>query len=53
MNHETRIGYLCYQAARNQLTREEDCELKGYIAIDPEVTDLIELEKLLMELEDK
>lgn len=36
MEHEARIGYLSYQAARNELTLDEVSELMGYIALDPE-----------------
>ena len=45
MEHEARIGYLCYQAARKQLTVDEECELLAYAAIDPEVWFLIEIER--------
>ncbi len=47
MNHEARLGYLCYQAAQNQLTLEEMSELLGYIALDPSLIDLIYIEILL------
>ena len=53
MGQEARIGYLCCQAARNQLTHEEECELIGYVAIDPEIIALIEVEILLKDMEGK
>ena len=53
MSQEARIGYLCYQAARNQLTLEEELELTGYIATDPEIIELIEIEVMLKEMSGK
>lgn len=50
MEHEARIGYLCYQAARKQLSADEECELLAYAAIDPEVWFLIEIERCLQKL---
>jgi hypothetical protein len=47
MSQEARIGYLCYQAARNELTLDELNELLGYIILDPEILALIETEVLL------
>jgi len=48
MNQEARIGYLCYQAARDQLTLDEECELLTYAAADPEIWLLIEIEIMLI-----
>jgi len=53
MSQEARIGYLCYQAARSQLAHEEECELIGYVAIDPGITALIEVEVMLKDMEGK
>ena len=51
MEHEARLGYLCYQAARNNLTADEECELLGYIVINPNIWILIEIERWLQKLE--
>ena len=48
MEHEDRIGYLCYQAARNELTLDELSELLGYMAAQPEVLDYILIEIMLL-----
>ena len=53
MSQEARIGYLCYQAARNQLAPYEELELTGHIAIDPEIIALIEIEVMLKEMSGK
>jgi len=42
MEQEARIGYLCYQEARNALTIDEECELLGYAALEPQILNLIE-----------
>ena len=44
MEHEDRIGYLCYQAARNALTIDEECELLGYATLKPQILILIEID---------
>lgn len=49
MKEEARISYLCTQAARYRLTKEEEAELLGYIALDKELIDLILLERMLLE----
>ena len=51
MEHENRIGYLCYQAARNNLTPNEEYELIRYIAVDEEIILLIEIENLIQSLD--
>ena len=48
MNQEARIGYLCFQAARNDLTLDEVSELFGYMAVQPEVLDCILIEIMLL-----
>ena len=49
MEHEARIGYLCYKAARNALTVDEECELLALIVLDPEILELVKTEILLWE----
>jgi len=46
MEHEARIGYLCFQAARDQFTLDEECELLGYAAVQPEIWQFVEIERL-------
>ena len=53
MIKENRIGYLCYKASRNELTREEESELMLYIFLDSEIIWLVEIEILLREIEIK
>ena len=50
MNHEARLGYLCYLTARNKITLDEMSELLGYITLYPHIIDLIheELEHRLV-----
>jgi len=48
MEHEARIGYLCYQGARMQLNLDEECEMLGYTTIDPKILHLIAFERLLL-----
>ena len=48
MEHEARIGYLCYQAARDQLTLDELSELMGHMVDQPEVLDCILIEIMLL-----
>ena len=50
MEREARIGYLCYQAARNQLTLIEMSELFGYFVLDQSIHDLIYTEILLRKM---
>lgn len=50
MEQEVRISYLCTRAAKGRLTIEEKFELLEYIAIDPELIDLIKIEKTLFAL---
>ncbi len=50
MEHEARLGYLCYQAATNKLTLDEMSELLGYIALDPHILDLIHIEIYLQKM---
>lgn len=47
MEHEARLSYLCTQAARNRITLDELSELLGYIALEPEILELILLEVIL------
>lgn len=53
MEIEARIGYLCYKASRYELTLDEECELMGYIGLDPEIPWLIMIEFLLRDEYDK
>lgn len=48
MNHEARILYLCTQAARNQLTLDEKCELLGIMALDLDIIDYLMIEIILI-----
>ena len=52
MEHEARLGYLCYQAARNEITADEECELLAYAAADPEIWLLLEIERWLQRSKD-
>jgi len=52
MNQEARIGYLTYQAARDQLTVDEMSELLAYAAADPEIWLLLEIERWLQRSKD-
>jgi len=47
MENEARISYLCTQAARKQLSQDEETELLGYIALDPNILQLIAIERFL------
>ena len=44
---EVRLSYLCTQAASGRITLDEWAELLGYIALDPQVWDLIVVEAVL------
>lgn len=45
--NDVRLGYLCTQTVRNRLTLDEETELLSYIALQPELLELIMLEVLL------
>ena len=47
MNQEAKLGYLCCNAARRQLTLEEEGDLLRHAMLNPEILDLIETEWLL------
>jgi len=53
MEHEARIGYLCYHAARDQLTLGEKYGLLGHIAFEMFVFRLVLAENLLMKCQIK
>jgi len=44
---EIRLSYLCTQASLGRLTLEELSELLGWIALDPEILELILIESIL------
>ena len=50
MNQEAKLGYLIFNAARRQLTLEEEAELLRLAMLDPEMLDLFETEWLLFQL---
>ena len=50
MNQEAKLGYLCCNAARRQLTLEEEGEFLRLVMLDPVVLDLIETELLLYQM---
>ncbi len=44
---EVRISYLCSRASTGTLTLDEECELLGYIALEPFIFEMILTEDLL------
>ena len=47
---ETRLGYLCYKAARNRLSSSERKELDYYQIIQPNLQAIVALEMALIDL---
>jgi len=35
MEHEIRISFLCIKASNGTLSLDEECELLGYVVLDP------------------
>ena len=48
MKHEVRISYLCTKADTGRLSLDEECELLGYIALEPYIFRMILSENLLL-----
>ena len=50
MEQEIRISYLCIKASNGTLSLEEECELLGYVALEPIVFQMMLGEDLLRKL---